>query len=328
MDIGLAPDQSHPTFAVMQRQAQFAESLGFSALWAHEHHSKAMMYPDPLMTLAALVPVTRTIKLGTSMLLLPIHHPVRVAQAVAMLDVMSEGRVCLGVTNGYSATDLKAFGMDHSHRGKRLSEGIRLIRALWQNDTVSAKGDGFALDGFELFPKPVQRPGPPIYIGGHADIAVRRAAELGDNYFISTTCAFEQVDTLIKCYRSFMKEFCKPFEGVFLNRIVCVTGTKKQTSEAEAFYARALLRLYGSWGHDNIAGLSEQQRSIEHISRHQLIIGDASACYDKILEYQALGVKHIACLTNFGSPPLEIVERSIKLLGEKVLPRLTQSGYE
>src|SRR5210317_660161 len=111
MELGLAPDQSQQTFSLMCSQARLAESVGFTTLWAHEHHSQAMMYPDPLMALAVLAAATSSIKLGTSMLLLPIHHPVRVAQQAAMLDVSSGGRFCLGVANGYSATDLATFGV-------------------------------------------------------------------------------------------------------------------------------------------------------------------------------------------------------------------------
>jgi len=321
MEFGLAPDQSKSNFDDMQRQCQQAEALGFAALWAHEHHSNAMMYPDPLMALAAMAQVTSRVKLGTSMLLLPLHHPVRVAQEAAMLDVLSDGRVWLGVANGYSKTDLQTFGVSSSHRGHRLSEGVQLLRQLWAGDPVTAEGEDFLLQDFELFPLPVQRPGLPIYIGGHADVAVRRAAELGDNYFISATAGVEMVDDLIRTYRGFMGELGKPAEGVLLNRVMCVVENAKQKADAEEFYARALLALYASWGHDNITHLTEAERTVEHIARQNCIIGEAEECYERICEYEALGVGHIACLPNFGMPPTDVMERSIRLFGERVQHR-------
>lgn len=154
MKFGLAPDQSQGTFERMQTQARLAESLGYASLWTHEHHSEGMMYPDPLMALAALVPTTNSIRLGTSMLLLPIHHPVRVAQEAAMLDVFSNGRLDLGVANGYAAGDLRTFGVASSHRGKRLTQGITLMRSLWSGDKVTASGEGYDLEKFVLFPLP------------------------------------------------------------------------------------------------------------------------------------------------------------------------------
>lgn len=324
MEFGLAPDQSKPTFEDMQRQAHMAESLGYASLWTHEHHSNAMMYPDPLMALAALAQVTRTIRLGTSMLLLPIHHPVRVAQEAAMLDVLSGGRVSLGLAGGYSAGDLDTFGISSSQRGRRMSEGVKLIRALWSGQDVTAEGEDFRLRDFEFFPLPLQAGGPPIYIGGHAPVALRRAAELGDNFFISATAGIDMVGELIGTYRGFMEELGKPFRGVLLNRVVCVVETASQKAEAEAFYAKALIRLYQSWGHDNVVRLDEEQRSVAHIAATNCLIGTAEEVYDRVLEYEALGVGHIACLMNFGKPPTELLERSLVLLGEKVIPRFTR----
>ena len=100
MKFGLAPIQSKPTFERMLDQARLAEDLGFAELFAHEHHSEAMLYPDPLMALAAMATAIERIRLGTNMLLLPIHHPVRVTQEAAMVDVLSGGRLDLGVANG------------------------------------------------------------------------------------------------------------------------------------------------------------------------------------------------------------------------------------
>ena len=125
----------------MQSQARLAEALGFETFWAHEHHSLGMMYPDPLMALAAMASETKTIGLGTNMLLLPIHHPVRVAQDCAMLDVLSHGRLRLGVANGYSRIDLRTFGVASSHRGARLTAGIELIRSLWSGQEVTQEGE-------------------------------------------------------------------------------------------------------------------------------------------------------------------------------------------
>src|SRR5215469_14780843 len=117
MQFGFAPVQSEPTFQPMIGQARLAEELGFHTLWVHEHHSQAMMYPDPLMALAALAPHTTTTRLGTNMLLLPLWHPVRVAEQAAMLDVLSAGRLVLGVAAGYAKDEFANFQVDRKERG-------------------------------------------------------------------------------------------------------------------------------------------------------------------------------------------------------------------
>jgi alkanesulfonate monooxygenase SsuD/methylene tetrahydromethanopterin reductase-like flavin-dependent oxidoreductase (luciferase family) len=125
MRFGLSPVQSQPRFDAMRRQATLAKELGFDALWAREHHSQGMMYPSPLMALAAMAPVTRRIALGTNMLLLPLYSALRVAEDAAMVDLLSGSRLNLGVSAGYSAADLNAFGVPQNERGLRMREGLR-----------------------------------------------------------------------------------------------------------------------------------------------------------------------------------------------------------
>src|SRR5271156_226795 len=123
MRFGFSPIQSQPRFDAMRRQAALAEDLGFDVLWAHEHHSQGMMYPSPLMTLAVLAPVTERIAVGTNMLLLPLYAALRVAEEAAMVDVLSGGRLRLGISAGYSPADLEGFGVPQNERGTRLREG-------------------------------------------------------------------------------------------------------------------------------------------------------------------------------------------------------------
>ena len=304
----------------MQRQALWAERLGFETLWVHEHHSQGTMYPDPLMALAAVSGKTERIQLGTNMLLLPIHHPVRVAQEAAMVDVLSGGRLHLGVANGYSRVDLRTFGVSRSHRGARLSAGVELIRALWTGQEVTREGEDFHLEGFRLFPLPIQKPCPPIYIGGQVEKAIQRAAHLGDGYLISTTETIENVARRVEVYRAAVAELGKKWQGPLLNRIVCTVENKREKTRAEAFYSRALLSLYDAWGHDNIARLSAAERTPEEVSRQHFIIGEPSECIERIQEYAAMGIRHIACLMNFGDPDLDLVDGSMRLFGERVIP--------
>ena len=320
MEFGVAPIQSAPTFDAMLQQAALAEELGFTALWAHEHHSAAMMYPDPLLALAAMAGVTRRIALGTNMLLLPIHHPVRVAQQAAMVDVLSKGRLRLGVANGYARTDLETFGIPSSHRGARLGAGIELMRALWSGEPITRDGEDFHLDGFQLFPLPVQRPGPPILVGGQAEVAIRRAARLGDGFLISTTETFEHVTERVAMYRAARRELDLAAPPPLLNRIVCAVENAAQKAEPEAFFAGAWLTLYDGWGHANVTALGAAEREIATLSQRHFVIGEPAECIEKIEAYAELGVGHVACLMNFGGAPPELAMRSIRLFGERVIP--------
>jgi alkanesulfonate monooxygenase SsuD/methylene tetrahydromethanopterin reductase-like flavin-dependent oxidoreductase (luciferase family) len=254
MNFGFAPVQSQPRFEALRRQAALAEAHGFDTLWAHEHHVGGTIYPCPLMTLAAVAESTRRIRLGTNMLLLPLYHPLRVAQEAAMLDVLSGGRLILGVSAGYAADEFHAFGVPLGERGRRMREGVALIRAVWTDDAVTREGASFALSDFSLFPRPLQN-ALPIYIGAVAVPAIRRAAQLADGFVIGAPTARSEVRKRIAIYeQSVLALGQQPADkAIVLNRLVQVVRDRAAKVRAEEFFAERLLHFYGRWGHQDLA---------------------------------------------------------------------------
>jgi len=182
--------------------AQAAEAAGFESLWAVEHVVVPAGYqseypysdsgrmpgtedvdiPDPLVWLSYVAAETNTIRLATGILILAERNPVVTAKEVATLDVMSKGRVTLGVGAGWLREEFDAIGVPFEHRGKRLDENIEAMRALWTQDKPTYQGE------FVSFTDAISRPHPPqgsvpIVIGGHTDVAARRAGRLGDGFF-------------------------------------------------------------------------------------------------------------------------------------------------
>ena len=325
MRFGLAPIQSQARFDTMRDQARLAETLGFDVLWAHEHHSGGVMYPSPLMTLAALSCVTTRIELGTNMLLLPLHHPLRVAEDAVMVDVMSAGRLRLGVSAGYSPADLHAFAVPPEARARRMREGVALIRAVWTGTPVSLDTELCRLRDFTLHPRPIRAPAPPIYMGGTVDAAIRRAARLGDELIISTTQRIGDIPRVLAVYAEALRAIGRQpaAKTPVINRIVHVLPDGAAKHDALAFFAKGFLALYDAWGHQNVTALDAAARTLEQTDAEHLIVGDASFCIDAIERYRALGIKEIACLMNFGGPDPDSVQRSMRLFGEKVMPRLS-----
>lgn len=183
--------------------ATHAERLGFESIWTVEHvvipvgyRSK---YPysadgklpvaenvplaDPLLPLAYAAALTKNLRLGTGILILPQRHPVYVAKEVATLDVLSHGRMLLGIGSGWLAEEFATLGVPFEQRGARTNESIRAIRSLWKPQPEPFRGKYVAWDNVESNPKPVQQPGVPIIVGGHSEAAARRAARLGDGFF-------------------------------------------------------------------------------------------------------------------------------------------------
>jgi alkanesulfonate monooxygenase SsuD/methylene tetrahydromethanopterin reductase-like flavin-dependent oxidoreductase (luciferase family) len=323
MRFGFSPTQAGARFDAMCAQASLAEALGFDVVWAHEHHSGGSTYPSPLMTLAVLAGVTKRIELGTNMLLLPLHHPLRVAEDAAMVDVMSGGRLRLGVSAGYSPADLQAFAVAPDARARRMREGLLLIRAVLGGDPVSLDTELCRLRDFRLHPKPIRQP--PIYIGGSVDAAIRRAARLGDELVVSATQRISDIPRMLAVYAEALLAIGQEPKAKTptINRVVHVLPDGADKQRALAFFAKGLFASYDAWGHQNITGLSTEARTLEQTDAEHLIVGEAAFCIDAIERYRALGIKEIACLMNFGGPELEAVKRSMRLFGEKVMPRLS-----
>ncbi|MDQ1425558.1 MAG: hypothetical protein QOD72_3056 [Acidimicrobiaceae bacterium] len=160
---------------------RLAEELGYDDIWLSEHHFTPDGYcPSPLAVAAAIAAQTNKVAIGQALLLLALHNPLRIAEDGATIDVISGGRFLLGVGVGYRPKEFDTFGIDIRTRGRRLEEGIAIIDQAWSTGHVDFKGRHYRFDDVEIRPRPVQQPRPPIWIGGLSQVAVARAARLGD----------------------------------------------------------------------------------------------------------------------------------------------------
>ena len=182
---------------------QAAEDAGFESAWTVEHtvvpegHESVYPYspdgrmaggvydfplPDPLIWMTWVLAHTSAIKLGTGILILPQHSPVITAKQVATLDVMSGGRVLLGIGVGWLKEEFEAIGVPFEDRGARTDEYVAVLRALWSQSSPSFAGRSINFDGAYCRPQPV-RGSVPIHVGGHSRVAARRAGRIGDGFF-------------------------------------------------------------------------------------------------------------------------------------------------
>ncbi len=168
-----------------------AEELGFDSLWASEHVFNVSYvydrigdkpYYEPLTVLTYVAAVTKTIGLGTSVLVLPYHNPIRLAKVAATLDVLSGGRLMLGVGVGVIEEELEAMGSPYTERGAITDETIAIMKELWTNEDPSFQGKYHSFSGMKFTPKPVQKPHLPIIIGGTIRAAIRRAVRSGTGW--------------------------------------------------------------------------------------------------------------------------------------------------
>lgn len=169
--------------------ARAAEDLGFDSIWTTDHVLVPEAHLEPYgrifetwTTLAYVAALTQRIRLGTSILLLGLRNPVLVAKQAATLDQLSNGRLILGIGAGWLAREFENLGMSFQRRIRFLEEGIALMRTLWTNPRPRFQGRLFRIEDAVFEPLPLQPGGPPIWIGGNTEAAVRRAARLGDGW--------------------------------------------------------------------------------------------------------------------------------------------------
>ena len=174
----------------IRRAAEQAEQLGLADVWASEHIivPKDAPYPpspafyDPVLTLTWAAAFTRRVRLGTSVLVLPMRHPLPLAKELSTLQCLSGGRLILGAGVGWLEAEYAALGVPFHERGRRMDEGIAMMRAVWRDDPVSFKAKHIAAEIHEMRMQP-HPPAPiPIWIGGTSDAALTRATGLGDGW--------------------------------------------------------------------------------------------------------------------------------------------------
>ena len=170
-----------PDFTDLPAYARRVEDLGFDSIWVTENISSGAPALECFTALSFMAAHTTKLMLGPSVMLLPLRNPILVAQTVASLDILSGGRIVLGVGVGNDTPDLAAHGGNARERATRSDESLEIIKRLWTEDSVTFHGKHFDLDGYQLVPKPVQKPHPRIHVGGGAASVVRRAGRFADS---------------------------------------------------------------------------------------------------------------------------------------------------
>lgn len=306
-------------------EAQLAESQGFDACFFGEHHQdKDGFLPSPLIVATAVAAQTRRLHVGTSVILLPLHHPVRVAEDVTTLDLVSKGRVILGVGVGYQASDFQAFGVPMEHRAALFEEGVQIIRQCWSGEPFSFHGTHYTLDNVHIRPKPYQTPAPPLWIGASVPAAVRRAGRLGDAFVATPSTTLEQTVRLVDLYRGAAAEAGR-MPQVVLMRDAWVASSH---AAAEAVYGPEVMTAYRYYWDNRLAEFRDispdTEFSLANLAPDRLILGEPETCIREFhrwneatgADYFLLRLRH----AHSGGPAHARILDAITLFGDQVLP--------
>jgi probable F420-dependent oxidoreductase len=326
MRVGLSPLQSGATFEETMRECERAEAAGFDSVWLGEHHNSPALYPTPLIGLAAIAARTRRVRLGTGVLLLPLYHPLSVAEEGAMVDVISGGRLILGVGVGYAPEEFAAFGVPITERGSRMDEAAVLIQRLWAEEKVTHEGRHFTLTNATVGPRPVQQPRPPLWFAGWIEPAIRRAGRLGDAWLGGPSARLDELATCVRLYRDARKSAGRDPDGgdVALMRYVFVAeSTERARVIAGAAFMRSFEQTYFRWPHP-VVKRPTGDLTVERLADARIILGDPASCIRQIARFQEdLGLTYLICRVSAPGIPRDAATASLELFTREVMPALT-----
>jgi alkanesulfonate monooxygenase SsuD/methylene tetrahydromethanopterin reductase-like flavin-dependent oxidoreductase (luciferase family) len=333
MKFGLIISKQHPPGVSMVdrfrehiEQVQAARDAGFDLIVMGQHYlSTPFQEMQTLPSLARLAAQAGSMRVGATVLLLPLHNPVDVAEQVATLDVICEGRFIFGVGLGYRDEEYEAFGVQPQQRVARFVESLQVIKRLWTEEEVTHHGRFFHLTRARMVLKPVQKPHPPIWFAANNDGAVERSARMADAWVINPHAKLSVLERQLALYRKTLRDVDKAFPAELPMIKELYVAPDRQTALHECHpFLEAKYQAYASWGQDKALPREDSfDMAFEELVQDRFIIGDPDDCLRELRRYiDALGVNCFIFRIQWPGMEQAKVLRTIGLLAEHVMPKL------
>jgi len=302
-----------------------ARERGWDALATGQHYlSEGMVQLQLVPFLARMAAEAGPMAGVAGVLLLALHNPVEVAEQMASLDVLWKGNFVLGVGLGYRKEEFAAFGVPWEARIQRFEETLALVKRLWTEEDVTGQVGSCRLEKVTMTSRPVQRPHPPIWIAATSDVGVRRAAALGDSWFVGPHVTLATVRRQFALFQAarLRAGLLVPRNLPILREIFCA----RDRAAAFAAAGPALAAKYGAyarWGQDDALPREETfDRPLEALCRDRFIVGSPDECYDELSRYLESGLNIFLFRMHWPGLPVSASLQSLRLLSEEVLPAL------
>lgn len=349
MDIGVLytshPDPTTEPYphqgvhARVTREIQEIEELGFDSVWIAEHHfsSRYGILPDPFSYLAYLAAKTSRIKIGAAVMVVPLHHPLRIVENAAFIDILSDGRFQLGLGSGYRPYEFEGLGISFEERREIQYEAIPLILdGFHKKKNLKASGKYFnfeVTEGYEMFPQPIQKPHPPFYMGAGSDSSMKFAAENGFGLMQSTLPSAQTIGDHVAFYRKHMAAAPAPYNAnpafgkVDVVRMVYVAPTDAQAkADSEEGIVRHMTSFFSSGETGGYLGdvtekSQEDQFSYDNLAKETILHGSPETVIAGIKKLRAAGATSLT----LHYPPYYGMEKTLNMLrlfSKEVLPHI------
>ena len=310
---------------LLREQARAAEDAGISSVWVLQHYLGSMPTLQPVPLLSALAQDTGSMSIGTNMFILPLRHPVDVAEDFATLDNISGGRVIAGFGMGYRENEFESFGIGLDDRVGRFEESISIINRLWSGESTSLRGEHFSINDQRISLRPIQQGGPPIWIGaGPHRKGAERAARLGDAWIVPPHVPPSKLERLFGFFHAERERLGKGGASELVVRRELLLDTDPDRAAAMGSAARTRLsKQYAAYNApqagDAYKHLQGEDKANEVAQVSYVFEGPAGAIR-KFKELEALGVTYVVLRAQWFDLPHEQVLRTLELFRDEVLP--------
>ncbi len=310
--------------ASMREQVRAASDAGISSVWVLQHYLGGMPTLQPVPTLAALAADAGDMTLGTNMFILPLRHPVEVAEEFATLDHLTGGRAVAGFGMGYRENEFASFGIAMDDRVGRFEESIAVIRGLWSGERISHDGKHFHLDDQHISLRPVQDGGPPIWIGaGPHKAGAQRAARLGDAWIVPPHVTPERLAVVLGHYRAERERLGRSSSDLVVRRELLLDHDRDK-ARATGLAARGeLTAQYAQYnapqGGDAYKHLQTSQ-SAEEVADASYLFTDPVGAVSALKDLESQGLTHVILRAQWYGLGQDQVLRTLELFKSEVLP--------
>ena len=316
-------------FEELITECKAAENLGFDSITKTSHYSTAPFKAfQQLPILARLSAETKRVKLNAGVVLLSLHKPLDIAEQLSTIDIMSNGRLICGVALGYREVEFAAFGSNVKKRGKLLEENLIALKRLWSEEKVTMSGTHFSLNEASCSPKPLQKPFPPIWIGANADPAIKRAARLGDCWYINPHNKISDIKQQIEVYKRALDECKKPFPTELpMRRELFVAETREEAIKWAGPYLTKKYNAYQSWGQGDQLPEGDQNLALDfnELAGDRFIIGSPEEVTEQIINlHKEIGTNHLIMSIQWADLPHSLTMDTLSILGERVFPQVRE----
>jgi alkanesulfonate monooxygenase SsuD/methylene tetrahydromethanopterin reductase-like flavin-dependent oxidoreductase (luciferase family) len=305
-------------------QASWAEELGFNSVWLSEHHFTDDGYmPSVPSALAAIAARTDRIRLGTAVLLAPLHHPLRLAEDLAVVDLISNGRLDIGIAAGYRSKEFEVMAVPKTERGQRTEETVQLLRLAWTGEKFSFRGKSYRFEDVTVTPQPAQEAGPPIFLGGSSIAPARRAGRLGCGFAADSGGSLDLYGVYTEAFTPVEGGLAAP--EIKANRMVYVTDDPERAWSLLGPHLLYQNNVYAQWARE--AGEPNARpgdlTDTAELPRDSFLIGTPEEVLAELMAVFAQGP--VSEVIFWARPPGLTVEdssASLQLIADQILPAL------